>query len=479
MSHDTTRQISRRSILKASLASAMTCAGAGALSFPSVAHANGFASLNDRVLVNVYLGGGPDMRYLFPPAYSANTSTFGHQYWRNRSRAHAIGGSQSAQQQRWQDDFFHLSHNGTQFGILKRCGWLKDMWDQGHVAIVNNAVGASSRNHDHATRVMELGNADAQPEAEGSGWGGRLGHAANGNVLALTPVPQRFCFGVDRAAPDNLSRFDNDRIIAARNTRRMTLHRNDPRRSEQWYDSRDFVTRALHGYYKLKMQDMQADSPYEQFVDHYEVLSELGERIDERLATVPIPAAFDRLVGSSSTLNEASLGIQIRNLYDMFAANDVVNLRVASLQLGGWDTHDYQAREIEPKLADLFGEGQGFATLFEELPEDVKRKAVFVFYGEFGRQLKDNGAGGTDHGRGTSVIVLGHSVRGGVYGEMFPDAELDRLEDESPDIEGQTELDHVFGALCNWVEAGAKDAVFPNHASRLSEPGVDFSQLMV
>jgi uncharacterized protein (DUF1501 family) len=41
---------------------------------------------------------------------------------------------------------------------------------------------------------------------------------------------------------------------------------------------------------------------------------------------------------------------------------------------------------------------------------------IMLMWTEFGRRVKDNGAG-TDHGAGGTAFVLGDPVKGGMYGE--------------------------------------------------------------
>jgi uncharacterized protein (DUF1501 family) len=102
---------------------------------------------------------------------------------------------------------------------------------------------------------------------------------------------------------------------------------------------------------------------------------------------------------------------------------------------------------------------------------------VLVFSGEFGRQIRANGDGGSDHGEGNTVLIVGESVRGGVYGDMFPEAELDRLADDSPQIIGQTGIEPLFGAVCDWIAPGSGNTVFPGRATAPLEPGVDLGAL--
>jgi len=97
--------------------------------------------------------------------------------------------------------------------------------------------------------------------------------------------------------------------------------------------------------------------------------------------------------------------------------------RVVSLELGGFDHHnDLRNRHdrlmttldaaLAPFLADL------------EASEAGRRTAVLCF-SEFGRRVAENGSRGADHGKASTVLVLGHGVHGGLHGEHPSLTELD------------------------------------------------------
>jgi uncharacterized protein (DUF1501 family) len=222
---------------------------------------------------------------------------------------------------------------------------------------------------------------------------------------------------------------------------------------------------------------MTRDSIYYRFVDMERKIREFGAPITERLAATPVPPAIAAL--TTGGLTDPGFAMQIRNVYDAFACADILSLAVASLEYNGWDSHRNQVALIERKLADLFGTGKAFDALYQSLPSDAADNLVIVIAGEFGRQLRANGDGGTDHGEGNDMLVIGKRVRGGVYGSLFPDAELARLGDPSPQIEGLTEIDHVFGAVSDWVLPGSSLTVFPRRPQARLEPGVDLTTLFM
>jgi hypothetical protein len=56
---------------------------------------------------------------------------------------------------------------------------------------------------------------------------------------------------------------------------------------------------------------------------------------------------------------------------------------------------------------------------------------------------------------------------------------LAKLGDNSPDIDGLTEFDHIFGAVCDWVHPGSSNGVFPNkNIADIEIPGM-FTNLFV
>ncbi|ATB33898.1 DUF1501 domain-containing protein [Melittangium boletus] len=89
-----------------------------------------------------------------------------------------------------------------------------------------------------------------------------------------------------------------------------------------------------------------------------------------------------------------------------------VGLRVATADMGGWDTHVGQGSVNGPFAARTRELGEALGAFVQDLGprfEDV----LVVVMSEFGRTVKENGNQGTDHGTGGAMLVLGGGVRGG------------------------------------------------------------------
>ncbi|MBV8452839.1 MAG: DUF1501 domain-containing protein [Deltaproteobacteria bacterium] len=91
-------------------------------------------------------------------------------------------------------------------------------------------------------------------------------------------------------------------------------------------------------------------------------------------------------------------------------------IRLAFLALGGWDTHINQGSSGGQLADHLKPLGEGLASFAQALGPHYHDTVVIVI-SEFGRMVRQNGNGGTDHGHGNVMWVMGGPVHGGnVYG---------------------------------------------------------------
>jgi len=141
-----------------------------------------------------------------------------------------------------------------------------------------------------------------------------------------------------------------------------------------------------------------------------------------------------------------------------------VGLEIAALDIGGWDTHVNEGALVGqmPKLLDDLA--SSLAAFYQDLGDSMKEVTV-VTMSEFGRRAKENGGGGTDHGHGNVMFVLGKRINGGkVYGE-WPGLAPEKL--VSPgDLAVTTDFRSVLGEL---VQKHLLDAqigqVFPDFST--------------
>ena len=491
----------RRQFLQAAGSSLLLPLLPGAMSTANAAP----ATLSQRCLVFIGLYGGPDLRHLLPPVITASTDTqsLAYQFWQARAKSFNIAAS--AQNLEGYVNYFQANYTtvnlpGTStpapFGISNTSGWLINMWNAGNVAIFSNVIGSTSRDHSIGQMVLDMGDRSAGlNDFSKPGWGGRLAELLGGNarVGALTNSPRQFCYGPLANDPNS---HQNARVLNLRDSRNMMLQSFSASNSTQLAQANygnNVLARALKSYYDGA--SMVASSPYQTFAAHQSNLRTFGNALSSRLGneitgSIPVPPALRALYAAPASgqsdlrLNSTYFGVQMRNVYDAVAANDILNLRVMSLEYLGWDSHQFQSTILQANLTDVFGTNRALDSLYQNLSPADRDNMIFVLGGEFGRQLAANGGAGTDHGDGNNMFVIGSKVNGGMYGNMFPQSEIQPINlfarGNNDDIAGLTGIESIFGAVADWVAGSSTgNMVLLNRNNTPIESGVDLSSLFL
>jgi uncharacterized protein (DUF1501 family) len=124
--------------------------------------------------------------------------------------------------------------------------------------------------------------------------------------------------------------------------------------------------------------------------------------------------------------------------------------------LGGFDTHSGQLGTHAGLLREV---GDSLRAFLDDLDRsgDGGRVLVLVF-SEFGRRLRENGSGGTDHGTAAPVLLAGRPVRPGLHG---PNPNLTDLHDGDPRF--AIDFRRAYAAVLDrWLGCPA-DAVLGGH----------------
>lgn len=145
---------------------------------------------------------------------------------------------------------------------------------------------------------------------------------------------------------------------------------------------------------------------------------------------------------------KARLGESLRQIAQLLKAN--VGVEVAFTEMGGWDTHVNQG---DPGAAP--GRGQ-FSRLLTEFSQSIaafqqdmgpRMKDVLVLtMTEFGRTVRQNGTGGTDHGHASCMFALGGNVKGGKVYTDWPGLNPSSLY-EGRDLQVTTDFRDVFAEV--------------------------------
>lgn len=146
-------------------------------------------------------------------------------------------------------------------------------------------------------------------------------------------------------------------------------------------------------------------------------------------------------------------------------------VQVAFVDLGGFDTHVNQGSSQGQLANHLNVLGSGLSELAGALGPSYNKTTIVVM-SEFGRTVKENGNGGTDHGHGNVMWLMGGRVRGGMIHGHF-DGLADRALYEGRDMPVHTDFREVLASVVGehmQLSSQQMAQVFPNFALPTGNP---------
>jgi len=138
-----------------------------------------------------------------------------------------------------------------------------------------------------------------------------------------------------------------------------------------------------------------------------------------------------------------------------------VGLQVAAVDYGDWDTHTGQDYRFAEQVRNLAGP---LAAFYRDLSDRTQRVTIVVM-SEFGRRLKANESGGTDHGHGNVMLVLGKAIRGGRLHGAWPGLGNDQL-DQHADLAITTDYRQVLAEVLEKRLKCGVGQIFPGWSAK-------------
>ncbi|MEO8670518.1 MAG: DUF1501 domain-containing protein [Tahibacter sp.] len=178
------------------------------------------------------------------------------------------------------------------------------------------------------------------------------------------------------------------------------------------------------------------------------------------------PAQF--VAANGAAYPTTDFGRRLQQIAQLIKAD--IGLEVATVDIGGWDHHFDEASRLRPLLDDF---ARSLAAFNTDLGVRMSR-VVVISMSEFGRRAYENASGGTDHGSGNCMFVMGGGVQGGrvyadwpgladsslVQGDLAITTDYRRVLSELlRKRRGETSLDHVFPDLGPAAELGVFSTV--------------------
>ena len=273
-----------------------------------------------------------------------------------------------------------------EIGLHPSMGIIKDMYDQGKVAIIHG-VGYPNSIRSHF-RSMDIWHT-CEPDKMGTeGWLGLATRDIDPNkenvVTTVSMGPSLFravsVAGVPVAAVDDLESYGL-----------LTGISNQQRRDK-------ILDRFTQMYSPAIGTDL--------------VMDYLGETGLEAMKGADILKAAPQAYSSSIEYADTLVARRLKGIAQIHLAN--LGTRIFYCDYGSFDSHANQLGMHANLWTDV---SQAVGDFFADLQEhDAADNVIMLMFSEFGRRAHDNGSG-TDHGSAGAAFVIGDAVKGGMHGE--------------------------------------------------------------
>jgi uncharacterized protein (DUF1501 family) len=407
--------MNRRHFLNIGCTAALSSMSNGLSAFtttPSV-----FASKSNDIFVLIFLRGGCDALQFVAPVSDKN-------YIDARSTDLRINES-------GKDKGLALSNtlNNLDFCLNPKANAFKELYDAKKLAIIHS-VGLTNgtRSHFEAMDLIERGLINEKNTTNTEGWLTRL-------VQQLSPDGAMPAISTGGHLP--LSFLNSKNAVSLQKAKDFQLH-NDPRMLgllKQLYQGEGLLNQtALKTIETVRFLDKKLPRQNNEVIDYKPANNanypkgEYGEELSNNLQALAQMIKMD------------------------------VGVQVATVDFGGWDTHENQTYQF-PRLVEALTKSVG--AFYNDLSNYHNRLNILVM-SEFGRRLKSNKSNGTDHGYGGTMFAIGDNVKGGkMYGKWngLMTEQLDNRVDLAVTTDYRTVLSEF---VVKRLKVNKADSVFPN-----------------
>jgi uncharacterized protein (DUF1501 family) len=283
-----------------------------------------------------------------------------------------------------------------EIGLMPNMGPVKELYDQGKVAIVHG-VGYQNSPRSHF-RSMDIWHT-CEPDKVGTeGWLGRVAREMDPNKEnVLTAInfghglPRALAVpGVPVAAIADLSTYGLLTSISDQSQR----------------------TKALDLFSRMYSPTVGGS-----FVTDYLRTTGMDAMIGADIVKVA-PEKYS----SNVEYPNSPIARHLRDIAQVYMAD--LGTRIFYTQHGSFDTHAGEMAGHPVLWKDV---SEAISAFFQDLQEQgTGENVVMYLFSEFGRRVHDNGSG-TDHGAAGATFFIGNQVKGGIYGE-YPSRKNEDLE---------------------------------------------------
>jgi uncharacterized protein (DUF1501 family) len=201
---------------------------------------------------------------------------------------------------------------------------------------------------------------------------------------------------------------------------------------------------------QLKGNQKGANNAAKSFEDLYDqttssLLNKTGKDSFEAMKMLNNASTKNYVPANGVIYPNSALGNSLKQIAQLIKMD--VGLEIAFAESGGWDTHFNQGTDNGPFARNVTDLSNSIAAFWNDLSA-FQDDVTIMTSTEFGRTVKQNGTGGTDHGRASCCFILGNNVNGGkVHGTMEPLA-VENLAD-GRDLAVTTDFRSIFSEVAD------------------------------
>jgi uncharacterized protein (DUF1501 family) len=409
-------RVSRRNFIQGGV-SAFTLTFAAPRFLSDLALAQGSSRRN---LVILYMSGGNDALSTVIP--------YGDPFYYSRRPTIAVPSGSVLQ--------IGSDESGKLLGLHPRLTGLKQIWDAGHLAIVQRTgYGNSSRSHFTGTDIWSTAN---PTNTTGSGWLGRY--------LDQLPSPVDPLAGWCTVGTVPHTLIGNQVTAPAIPSPTSYAFQSPNSGAEATYSRTAMASLASH---------LPADKPQLAFVNGtaQAALSTLDKVAGVASYTPTVTYANNGLAQALKTVASAMV--------------KGIGTKVFWVQTGGFDTHSNQGvNQANGSYANNMGTtGDAMLAFHNDLKNHgLLNDTLVITFSEFGRRITENGSAGTDHGAAGVMFAMGGLVHGGLYGtaaSLNPAGQNPTLENNGADVTHETDFRSVYARVIdNWLGVNSTSLLY-------------------
>jgi uncharacterized protein (DUF1501 family) len=299
-----------------------------------------------------------------------------------------------------------------QIGFHPRLPYLKSLYDQGQVAVVQG-VGYPNPDLSHFTSMATWMSARYGTGAATSGWIGRW-------LDGLSPA----------AAELAVATIDSSVALHLQGNQRRAVA------ISPYGDMFGSTSSAPDLRMYAGLSNMASPAGRGQWHDMFATTMKTQVAMAQQVAPV-----FVQSLPSAELVKKMTVAARL--------INADIGLRVVDVSLDGFDTHDGQPNSHPDLLGQI---DAALAAFYSTLSPTFRDRVTIMTMSEFGRTSYSNASNGTDHGTAGPMFVLGSQVRGGLYGQAPSLAVRDRW----TRLQHTVDFRSVIGTVIDgWMGGGA------------------------